>query len=80
MLEAGMDILVTGGAGYIGSVAGHPILSVDGPRRPGDPPALVASSQKIRQELGWHPRYPGLRDIVQSAWQWHRTHPHGYED
>jgi UDP-glucose 4-epimerase len=61
-------------------VAGHPIPSVDGPRRPGDPPALVASSQKIRQELGWRPRYPDLSDIVQSAWEWHRTHPHGYGD
>jgi UDP-glucose 4-epimerase len=61
-------------------VSGHPIPSVDGPRRPGDPPALVASSQKIRQELGWRPRYPDLCDIVQSAWDWHRTHPHGYGD
>jgi UDP-glucose 4-epimerase len=62
------------------TVTGHPIPSVDAPRRPGDPPALVASSQKIRQELGWQPRYPDLRDIVQSAWDWHRTYPHGYGD
>jgi len=61
-------------------VTGHPIPSVDGPRRPGDPPALIASSQKIRQELGWRPRYPDLHDIVQSAWEWHRTYPHGYGD
>lgn len=61
-------------------VTGHPIPSVDGPRRPGDPPELVAGSEKIRRELGWLPRFPDLRDIVQSAWNWHRTHPRGYED
>lgn len=59
-------------------VTGHPIPSVDGPRRPGDPPELVASSEKLRQELGWTPRYPDLRDIVQSTWDWHRRHPYGY--
>ena len=59
-------------------VTGHPIPSVDGPRRPGDPPELVASSEKLRRELGWTPRYPDLRDIVQSAWDWHRRHPYGY--
>lgn len=61
-------------------VTGHPIPAVDGPRRPGDPAVLVASSDRIRQELGWQPRYPGLREIVQSAWQWHKAHPHGYEE
>ena len=61
-------------------VTGCPIPALDGSRRPGDPPELVASSAKIRQELGWTPRYPGLRDIVQSAWDWHRVHPHGYEE
>ena len=61
-------------------VTGHPIPAVDGPRRPGDPPELVAGSDKIRHELGWQPRFPDLYDIVQSAWNWHRTHPRGYED
>jgi UDP-glucose 4-epimerase len=61
-------------------VTGHPIPAVDGPRRPGDPPELVAGSDKIRRELGWQPRFPDLCDIVQSAWNWHRTHPRGYED
>jgi UDP-glucose 4-epimerase len=59
-------------------VTGHPIPSVDGPRRPGDPPELVASSEKLRQELGWTPRYTDLHDIVQTAWDWHRSHPDGY--
>jgi UDP-glucose 4-epimerase len=61
-------------------VTGHPIPAVDGPRRPGDPPELVAGSEKIRRELGWQPRSPDLRDIVQSAWDWHRAHPNGYPE
>jgi UDP-glucose 4-epimerase len=61
-------------------VTGHPIPAVDGPRRPGDPPELVAGSDRIRRELGWQPQYPGLFDIVQSAWNWHRAHPKGYQD
>jgi UDP-glucose 4-epimerase len=61
------------------ALTGRPIPAVDGPRRPGDPPELVASSDKIRRELNWQPRYPDLHGIVQSAWEWHRTHPHGYE-
>ncbi len=59
-------------------VTGHPIPAVEKPRRPGDAPRLVAASGKIQQELGWQPRYPALRDIVASAWEWHRTHPKGY--
>ena len=59
------------------AVTGHPIPAVDGPRRPGDPPELVAGSARIRQELGWSPRHPDLVDIVQSAWDWHRAHPQG---
>jgi UDP-glucose 4-epimerase len=61
-------------------VTGHPIPSQVGERRPGDPPALIAGSEKIREELGWEPQYPDLQTIVAHAWQWHRTHPGGYED
>jgi len=61
-------------------VTGHPIPAVDGPRRPGDPPELVAGSDKIRRELDWQPRHPELQNIIQSAWDWHRTHPSGYGD
>lgn len=61
-------------------VTGHPIPAVVGPRRPGDPATLVAGSDRIRHELGWAPRYTELRDIVSSAWGWHRAHPHGYGD
>ncbi|KAB8142973.1 UDP-glucose 4-epimerase GalE [Chloroflexia bacterium SDU3-3] len=59
-------------------VTGHPIPYDIGPRRPGDPAELIASSTKLREELGWQPKYPTIDDIVASAWEWHRTHPHGY--
>jgi UDP-glucose 4-epimerase len=61
-------------------VTGHPIPAEAGPRRPGDPAVLIASSDKIRRELSWEPQYPDLRTIVAHAWEWHRTHPHGYGD
>ena len=61
-------------------VTGHPIPTEVSPRRPGDAARLVASSEKIRNELGWTPRMPSLRDIVGSAWEWHSKHPRGYAD
>jgi len=62
------------------AVTGHRIPVVESPRRAGDPAVLVAGSNKIRRELGWQPRFPDLKTIVESAWQWHRTHPDGYLD
>ncbi len=59
-------------------VTGHPIPAQVGPRRAGDPATLIASSDKIKRELGWEPQYPDLRTIVEHAWQWHSTHPNGY--
>jgi UDP-glucose 4-epimerase len=59
-------------------VTGHAIPVVESPRRPGDPAVLIASSEKIKRELGWQPRFPDLETIVDSAWQWHRAHPDGY--
>jgi len=61
-------------------VTGHPIPAVVGPRRPGDPAVLIASSEKIKRELGWEPQFPDLRTIVETAWKWHSTHPNGYEN
>jgi UDP-glucose 4-epimerase len=61
------------------AVTGHPIPATESPRRPGDPARLVASSEKIRRELGWKPQHPDLRDIITSAWGWHKSHPKGYE-
>jgi UDP-glucose 4-epimerase len=61
-------------------VTGHPIPARESPRRLGDASRLVASSEKIRRELGWNPQHPDLTDIVASAWDWHRTHPQGYQE
>ena len=60
------------------AVTGHPIPVIEQPRRPGDAPRLVAASDKIKMELGWQPQYGRLRDIIGTAWEWHRTHPRGY--
>ena len=61
-------------------VTGRSIPIVEKPRRPGDPPRLVASAEKARRELGWKPRLPRVEDIVATAWAWHRGHPEGYSD
>jgi len=61
-------------------VTGTTIPIIEKPRRPGDPPKLVASAAKAIQDLGWRPRYPKLNDIVASAWAWHKKHPRGYAD
>ncbi|NWF91429.1 MAG: UDP-glucose 4-epimerase GalE [Syntrophaceae bacterium] len=60
-------------------VTGKEIAQIGSGRRPGDPARLVASSEKIRRELKWAPAYPDLETIVETAWQWHRKHPNGYE-
>lgn len=61
-------------------VVGRSIPCVIRPRRPGDPPKLIASAEKAKHELGWKPEYNRLDDIVASAWQWHRRQPRGYAD
>ncbi|MFN0070844.1 MAG: UDP-glucose 4-epimerase GalE [Chloroflexota bacterium] len=59
-------------------ITGATIPYTIGPRRPGDPAELIASSDRIRTELGWQPRYPDLEDIIGSAWEWRQSHPNGY--
>ncbi len=59
-------------------ITGHSIPVEETDRRPGDSPRLVASSEKIRNELGWEPQIPDLKDIIHSAWSWHQSHPEGY--
>ena len=59
-------------------VTGHAIPAEPAPRRPGDPPRLIASSARAMDELHWRPQYPDLRRIVSHAWAWHRSHPNGY--
>lgn len=59
-------------------VTGAKIPAEAGDPRPGDPPVLIASSTRIREELGWSPEHDDLEEIIGSAWEWHRRHPHGY--
>jgi UDP-glucose 4-epimerase len=59
-------------------VTGRPIPSEDGPRRPGDPPELVADSSLAQKTLGWMPKYMEIGPIVETAWKWHQAHPRGY--
>ncbi|MGL4423914.1 MAG: UDP-glucose 4-epimerase GalE, partial [Gemmataceae bacterium] len=61
-------------------VTGKTIAVKEAGRRAGDPPALVAASDKIRKELGWAPQYTDLKPIVESAWRWHQAHPQGFGD
>jgi UDP-glucose 4-epimerase len=61
-------------------VTGKEIPVVEKPRRAGDPPLLIAASQKIQKELGWEPRYQSLDTIIASAWAWHQRNPQGYGD
>jgi UDP-glucose 4-epimerase len=60
-------------------VTGRSIPSRVGPRRPGDPPALVASADKIASVMGWKPLYPDLESMISSAWAWRRRFPAGYD-
>lgn len=59
-------------------VTGKEIPVRMGPRRPGDPAVLIASSDKIKSELGWQPQFQDLGLIVESAWKWMLAHPNGY--
>jgi UDP-glucose 4-epimerase len=60
------------------TVTGRRVPFVERPRRPGDPPMLVAAGEKIRAELGWAPRKPALEQILSDAWSFHQAHPDGY--
>ena len=59
-------------------VTGRTVNTRPAPRRAGDPAVLYASAQRIREELGWVPSRPALDTIVEDAWRWHSTHPHGF--
>ncbi|MDE3133914.1 MAG: UDP-glucose 4-epimerase GalE, partial [Acidobacteriota bacterium] len=59
-------------------VTGQSIAAQESPRRPGDPPRLVAAGRRIRDELGWSPRKPELETMIADAWAFARAHPHGY--
>ncbi len=61
-------------------ITGRKIDVVEKPRRPGDPPRLIASSEKIKRELGWRSKFQSLGAIIESAWKWHEKFPDGYAD
>jgi UDP-glucose 4-epimerase len=87
-LEAGQGLQLNLGTGRGHSVrevieacrrvTGHPIPAQIGPRRPGDPPELVADARKAQRVLDWQPQYPEIEAIVRTAWKWHASHPRGY--
>ncbi|MCL5103924.1 MAG: UDP-glucose 4-epimerase GalE [Armatimonadetes bacterium] len=60
-------------------ITGKKVNAVEAGRRPGDPAVLVASSEKITTELGFEPRFPELRTIIETAWRWQCSHPNGYD-
>lgn len=76
-LGSGTGMTVTQVLDAVGRVAGRAVPHTMGPRRPGDPARLVASSGLAKRELGWAPRH-GLDAIVETAWEWHTSHPDGY--
>jgi UDP-glucose 4-epimerase len=87
-LEAGKGICLNLGTGRGTSVrqiidacrdvTGQVIPEVMGQRRAGDPPELIADASRAKAELGWVPKYQNVHSIVETAWNWHKKHPHGY--
>lgn len=85
--ESGFFNLGTGGGTSVReiidtcrAITGKDIPVVEKPRRPGDPPRLIAGSDRIRDTLGWTPKYQDIRQIIESAWAWHLKNPLGYGD
>jgi UDP-glucose-4-epimerase GalE len=88
-LERGMELKLNLGTGKGSSVkevieacrtvTGHPIPTVITGPRAGDPPALVADPGAAQRELDWRPKYTTITPIIETAWQWHRAHPRGYD-
>ncbi|MDR0532699.1 MAG: UDP-glucose 4-epimerase GalE [Verrucomicrobiales bacterium] len=59
-------------------ITGHAIPAKMMPPRPGDPPRLVASANKVKMDMGWKPRFNKLSTIIETAWEWRKAHPNGY--
>ena len=89
MLQPGSEIKLNLGIGQGASVreviatcqamTGRAIPTQIAPRRPGDPPELVADPKRARTALKWEPKYTSLRPIIETAWRWHSAHPRGYD-
>ena len=60
-------------------VTNHPIPAEVAPRRAGDPAVLIASSDKAVKELNWKPKFNSVETIIETAWNWHKNHPNGFE-
>ena len=90
MVETGHSMAYNLGTGHPHSVrevidaveraTGRTVAWTLAPRRAGDPAVLYAAAHKAHADLRWTPRFPDLAAIVRTAWEWHRAHPHGYED
>ena len=61
------------------SITGIDFKVIEEPRRAGDPANLLASSQKAQAILGWKPQFPAMEQIIETAWNWHKKHPDGFE-
>jgi UDP-glucose-4-epimerase GalE len=77
-LGNGRPTSVRGVLDAVRRVSGRDVPFTMGPRRPGDPAVLYASSERIRGELGWRPAFEEIDTIVETAWRWRESHPHGY--
>jgi UDP-glucose 4-epimerase len=64
----------------VSRLMGRPLEPVIAPRRAGDPPILIASSNRIVDKTGWAPRFADIDHIIQTALAWHSSHPNGYDD
>ena len=79
-LGAGRGVSVREMVEALQSVTGRPVPTFEAPRRAGDPPTLIASSEAARRVLGWNPQFEDLRVILETAWDWRVRHPEGYKE
>ncbi len=79
-LGAGRGVSVREMVDAVHRVAGRPVPTVEAPRRAGDPPTLIASSEAARRMLGWAPQFEELPVILETAWDWRVRHPEGYKE
>jgi UDP-glucose 4-epimerase len=79
-LGAGRGVSVREMIGAVESVTGRSVPTFEAPRRAGDPPTLIASSEAARRVLGWNPQFEDLRVILETAWDWRVRHPEGYKE
>ena len=63
---------------YAKKVTETDFAAIEEARRAGDPAVLIASSERIREELGWVPVHSSVEEIIRTAWKWHKNHPYGY--